>query len=397
MKTDAQASPAGPLFRTRAYDVRRNLRVVPLDGRRPAPGQRHPLAAEISLDALDAPRQRIITASLRDLSAHFSVRGATLRATLAGPDVATLAASWQSHGVTRGLGLELAASWEALPGTIVTAGGPLNYARSALVMGIINTTPDSFYAASRLTEPAAVAQAALRMREQGADLVDLGGESTRPGAAPVSAAEELRRVVPAVAAVVAAGGPPVSVDTGKAAVAEAALDAGAVMVNDVNGLRDPDLRRLAAERGVPVVISHMRGTPRTMQRGAAYRDTVAEVVRELKQRINDALAEGIDHRQVIVDPGIGFGKRVHDNLRLLHGTPALRSLAPVLIGVSRKSFIGKILEAPLEDRLAGTTIANTVALLHGADLIRVHDVPAAVQAVRFVAAAGDAARRRGDG
>lgn len=317
-----------------------------------------------------------------------------MRATIAGPGIAKLAACWQKHEVTRALGVELAASWEALPGTIAIAGGTLNYARRALVMGIINTTPDSFYPASRLTEPAAVARVALRMREQGADLVDLGGESTRPGAAPVSAAEELRRVVPAVAAVVAAGGPPVSIDTGKAAVAEAALDAGAAMVNDVSGLRDPGLRRLAAERGVPVVINHMRGTPRTMQRGAAYRNTVAEVVRELKQRINDALDDGIDHRQVIVDPGIGFGKRVHDNLRLLHGAPVLRSLAPVLIGVSRKSFIGKILEAPLEDRLAGTTIANTVALLHGADLIRVHDVPAAVQAVRFVAATREAALRQ---
>ena len=381
----------------RAYDVRRNLRVVPLGGRRPGPGQPEPLAAEISLDALDQPRLRIITACLRELPAHFSVCGEALRATIAGPGVARLAACWQKHEATRGLGLELAASWEALPGTIATAAGTLSYARCALVMGIINTTPDSFYPASRLTEPAAVAQVALRMREQGADLVDLGGESTRPGAAPVSAAEELRRVVPAVAAVVAAGGPPVSIDTGKAAVAEAALDAGAAMVNDVTGLRDPDLRRLAAERGVPVVINHMRGTPRTMQRGAAYGDTIAEVVRELKQRMNVALDDGIDRRQVIVDPGIGFGKRVHDNLRLLHGTPALRSLAPVLIGVSRKSFIGNILDAPLEDRLAGTTIANSVALVHGADLIRVHDVPAAVQAVRFVAAARDAARRESAG
>ena len=376
-----------------AYDVRRNLRVVPLGGRRPGPGQPEPLAAEISLDALDQPRQRIIAASLRAISAPFSVHGDSLRATIAGAGVAGLAACWRKHEVTRGLGLELAASWQALPGAIATARGTLNYARRALVMGIINTTPDSFYPASRLTEPSAVAQVALRMREQGADLVDLGGESTRPGAAPVSAAEEQRRVVPAVAAVVAAGGPPVSIDTGKAAVAEAALDAGAIMVNDVNGLRDPDLRRLAAERGVPVVISHMRGTPRTMQRGAAYGDTIAEVVRELKQRINDALDDGIDRRQVIVDPGIGFGKRVHDNLRLLHGTPVLRSLAPVLIGVSRKSFIGKILEAPLEDRLTGTTIANTVALVHGADLIRVHDVPAAAQVVRFVAAAREAERR----
>ncbi len=397
MKTDAQASPAGPPFRTSAYDVRRNLRVVPLGGRRPGPGQPEPPAAEIKLDALDQQRQQIISACLRDVSAPFSVCGEALRATIAGPRVARLAACWQKHEVTRGLGLELAASWEALPGAIATAGGTLDYARRALVMGIINITPDSFYPASRLTEPAAVVQAALRMREQGADLVDLGGESTRPGAAPVSVAEELRRVVPAVAAVVAAGGPPVSIDTGKAAVAEAALDAGAVMVNDVNGLRDPDLRRLAAERGVPVVINHMRGTPRTMQRGAAYRDTVAEVVRELKQRINDALDDGIDRRQVIVDPGIGFGKRVHDNLRLLHGTPALRSVAPVLVGVSRKSFIGKILEAPIEDRLAGTTIANTVALLHGADMIRVHDVPAAMQAVRFVAAAREAERGRRDG
>ena len=381
----------------RAYDVRRNLRVVPLGGRRPGPGQPEPLAAEISLDALDQPRLRIITACLRELPAHFSVCGEALRATIAGPGVARLAACWQKHEATRGLGLELAASWEAFPGTIATAAGTLSYARCALVMGIINTTPDSFYPASRLTEPAAVAQVALRMREQGADLVDLGGESTRPGAAPVSAAEELRRVVPAVAAVVAAGGPPVSIDTGKAVVAEAALDAGAAMVNDVTGLRDPDLRRLAAERGVPVVINHMRGTPRTMQRGAAYGDTIAEVVRELKQRMNVALDDGIDRRQVIVDPGIGFGKRVHDNLRLLHGTPALRSLAPVLIGVSRKSFIGNILDAPLEDRLAGTTIANSVALVHGADLIRVHDVPAAVQAVRFVAAARDAARRESAG
>ena len=230
-------------------------------------------------------------------------------------------------------------------------------------MGIINTTPDSFYPASRRLQPGAAAEAALRMREQGADLVDLGGESTRPGAAPVSAADETRRVVPAIAAVVAAGGPPVSVDTSKAAVAEAALDAGAVMINDVNGLRDPGLRRVAAERGVPVVINHMRGTPRTMQRHADYGDTVAEVVRELKQRINDALDDGIDRRQIIVDPGVGFGKRAADNLRLLHATPALRSLAPVLVGVSRKSFIGKVLGAPLQDRLAGTTIANTVAVL----------------------------------
>lgn len=372
------------------YDIRRNLRVVPVGGRRPCPGAPDPLAADIGIDALEQPQQRIIAASLRELRASFRISGTVLRATVAGADLPLLATRWQKHEATRALGLELAWAWQALPGALATSAGTLDYARRALVMGIINTTPDSFFPASRLLAPAAVAEAALRMREQGADLVDLGGESTRPGAAPVSAAEEIRRVVPAVAAIVAAGGPPVSIDTSKAVVAAAALDAGAVLVNDVSGLRDPALRGLAAERGIPVVINHMRGTPRTMQRKAVYGDTVAEVVRELKQRINEALDAGIDHRNLIVDPGIGFGKRVQDNLRLLHGTGALRSLAPVLVGVSRKSFIGTVLGAPLEDRLAGTTVANTVALLHGADMIRVHDVPAAVQAVRFVAAARDA-------
>ena len=372
------------------YDVRRNLRVAPLCGRRPCPGEPAPLAAEIGIDALAQPQLRIVVASLRELSVSPRVQGAAVRATVAAPELAVLAARWQAHETTRALGLELASAWEPLPGIVAIAGATLDYARRALVMGIINTTPDSFYPDSRRLDPAAVAEAALCMRGQGADLVDIGGESTRPGAVPVSIEEEIRRVVPAVAAVRTAGGPPVSIDTSKAAVAEAALDAGAAMINDVSGLRDCGLRRLAAERGVPVVINHMRGTPRTMQRNARYGDTVAEVVRELKIRINDALDDGIDRRRIIVDPGIGFGKQVGDNLRLLHGTPALRALAPVLVGVSRKSFIGKILDAPLEDRLTGTTIANTVALLHGADMLRVHDVPAAVQAVRLVAAAQDA-------
>ena len=224
------------------------------------------------------------------------------------------------------------------------------------------------------------------MAEGGADLIDLGGESTRPGADPVPADEEIRRVVPAVEAVVAAGGPPVSIDTAKAEVAAAALDAGAAMVNDVSGLRDLRLRRLVAERGVPVVVMHMRGSPRTMQQGVHYDDTVGEVLGELKRRLNDALDAGIRRRQVIVDPGIGFGKRVGDNLRLLQGLPTLRALGPVLVGLSRKSFLGKLLGAALEDRLGATTAANTIALLRGADILRVHDVAAASQAVRLVAA-----------
>jgi dihydropteroate synthase len=369
------------------YDVRHNVRVSPVGGRRPAaPGFAAPPAAQVRIDALSEVQRRIVTAMLREVGAEFRLHGATLYATLSGRCIATLASRWRSTADVRQLGVELAAAWEPLPGVIPIAGGALEYRRRALVMGIINTTPDSFYPPSRKCGVAAAVATALQMAEQGADLVDLGGESTRPGAAPVAAAEEIRRVVPAVAAVVAAGGPPVSIDTAKAEVAAAALDAGAAMVNDVSGLRDPRLRRLVAERRVPAVVMHLRGTPRTMQQAASYQDTLGEVLGELKRRLNEALAAGVRRRQLIVDPGIGFGKRVADNLRLLQGLPTLRALGPVLVGVSRKSFLGTVLGAPLDERLPGTTVANTIALLRGADILRVHDVAAAAQAVRLVAA-----------
>lgn len=364
------------------YDVAHNVRVSPLGGRRPAaPGGVAPPLVQVRIDALSAAQRGAVGAALRAVGAEFQLRGATLQATLAGRCVATVAARWQAAPGTRQFGVELAAAWEPLPGSIAVAGGTLEYGRRALVMGIVNSTPDSFYPPSRRRGAAAV-EAALRMAEQGADLIDLGGESTRPGAEPVAAEEEIRRVVPAVEAVAAAGGPPLSIDTSKAEVARAALDAGAAMVNDVSGLRDLGLRRLVAERGVPVVVMHLRGTPRTMQHRVHYDDTVGEVLGELKQRLNDAFAAGIGRRQLIVDPGIGFGKRAGDNLRLLQGLPVLRALGPVLVGVSRKSFLG----AAPEERLAGTIAANTIALLRGADLLRVHDVAPAVRAVRLAAA-----------
>ena len=343
-----------------------------------------PPVAEIRIDALGETQRRAVTPALREVGARFRICGATLFATLSGSGVVAVASRWQATTGTHQLGVELAAAWRPLPGIIAISGATLEYRRRALVMGIINTTPDSFYPPSR-RRGAAAAEAAACMAEQGADLIDLGGESTRPGAAPVPVAEEIRRVVPAIEAVVAAGGPPVSIDTAKAEVAAAALDAGAAMVNDVSGLCDLRLRRLVAERDVPAVVMHMRGSPRTMQQGIHYEDTVGEVLGELKRRLNDALDAGIRRRQLIVDPGIGFGKRVGDNLRLLQGLPALRALAPVLVGASRKSFLGKLLGAALEDRLAATTAANTIALLRGADILRVHDVAAAAQAVRLVA------------
>ena len=368
------------------YDVCHNVRVSPLGGRRPSrPEAAPPPLAEIRIDALGEAQRRAVTPALRVAGGRFRLHGATLLATLPGSCVAAVAARWQATAGTHQLGLELAAAWQPLPGVIALRGITLEYRRRALVMGIINATPDSFYPPSR-RRGAAAAEVALRMAEQGADLIDVGGESTRPGADPVPADEEIRRVVPAVEAVVGAGGPPVSIDTTKAEVAAAALDAGAAMVNDVSGLRDLRLRRLVAERGLPAVVMHMRGSPRTMQQGIHYEDTVGEVLGELKRRLNDALEAGIRHRQLVVDPGIGFGKRVGDNLRLLQGLPTLRALGPVLVGVSRKSFLGKLLGAALEDRLAATTAANTIALLRGADILRVHDVAAAAQAVRLVAA-----------
>ena len=373
------------------YDLSHNLRVNPLGGRRPAGSERAaPPVAQIRIEALSEAQRRAAGAGLREVGAEFCFRDAALQARVPGRRVAALAARWQAAPGCGRFGAELAAAWEPLPGSIAVPGGTLEYGRRALVMGIINLTPDSFYPPSR-RRGAAAAEAALRMAEHGADLIDLGGESTRPGAAPVAAEEELRRVVPAVEAVVAAGGPPVSIDTTKAAVARAALDAGAALVNDVSGLRDGALRRLVAERGVPAVVMHLRGTPRTMQRRAYYEDTVGEVLAELKQRLNDAAAAGIRRRQLIVDPGIGFGKRPGDNLRLLQGLPVLRALGPVLVGVSRKSFLGTLLGAELEDRLTGTTAANTIALLRGADVVRVHDVAAAAQAARLVAAMDAAA------
>ena len=303
------------------YDVCHNVRVSPLGGRRPSsPEAASPPLAEIRIDAVGAAQLCALTPALQEAGARLQVHGATLFATLSGSRVAAVVSRWQAGAGTHQFGVELATAWQPLPGVILLSGGKLEYRCRALVMGIINTTPDSFYPPSRRCV-AAAAEAAARMAEQGADLVDLGGESTRPGAAPVPAAEEIRRVVPAVEAVVAAGGPPVSIDTAKAEVAAAALDAGAAMVNDVSGLRDLRLRRLVAERDVPAVVMHMRGSPRTMQQRIHYEDTVGEVLGELKRRLNDALDAGVRHRQLIVDPGIGFGKRVGDNLRLLQGCP----------------------------------------------------------------------------
>jgi dihydropteroate synthase len=266
----------------------------------------------------------------------------------------------------------------------------------ALVMGIVNVTPDSFSDGGRHgTTEAAVAHA-LRLVEEGADLLDVGGESSRPGAVPVPAEEELRRVLPVIEELARSTDVPLSVDTYKASVAEACLAAGAHVVNDITALGDADMARVAASRRAGVVLMHMRGTPQTMQQGPRYEDVTAEVCSFLEARLHEAASAGIEASRVVLDPGIGFGKTVEHNLQLLARLDELRSLGrPVCLGVSRKGLLGKLLDRPLEQRLAGSLAAACHAVVRGAaQIVRVHDVRETRDAVIVLAAIRE--RMRGE-
>jgi dihydropteroate synthase len=266
-----------------------------------------------------------------------------------------------------------------------------------LVMGILNLTPDSFSDGGRLAGVDAAIARGLELFEQGADWLDVGGESTRPGALRVPADEEARRVVPVLAGLRRRGAGPLSVDTTKAAVAAAALDAGADIVNDVSGFAyDPAMAALVAARGVPAVLMHLRGPFETMHRAPAYRDVMGEVVAELREALARAGRAGVRPEQLLVDPGLGFSKAAEHSLEALRRLPELAVLErPVLVGPSRKSFVGRVLDAPVERRLMGTAAAVASAVLLGAHVVRVHDVAEMAEVVRVadaVRGAGRAAR-----
>ncbi|MXZ68782.1 MAG: dihydropteroate synthase [Acidimicrobiia bacterium] len=254
-------------------------------------------------------------------------------------------------------------------------GAVLDPNRGTIIMGVVNATPDSFSDGGRcLSEDAAVASG-LRMWSEGAHIVDVGGESTRPGAAGVSEEEEIGRVVGVVARLASAG-VLVSIDTSKPGVAEAAIEAGAAVLNDVTALEDPGMASLCASSGVGVVLMHMRGNPRTMQIDPHYAEVVAEVSEFLRRRIGAATAAGVDRHTIAVDPGIGFGKTLQHNLALLNGLPDLAELGrPVLIGVSRKAFLGALTDRSVEERDGVTAVASGIGALLGASVMRVHDVP----------------------
>ncbi len=264
----------------------------------------------------------------------------------------------------------------ALPG-----GGALDL-RAPRVMGILNVTPDSFSDGGRHFELSDALAGARAMAAAGAAILDVGGESTRPGAEPVPAAEERRRVVPLVEAL-AELDLPISIDTRKAEVAGAALRAGAALVNDVTGLADPDMAAVTAEHGAALCVGHIQGEPATMQRDPRYDDVVSAVYESLARACERAVAAGVASEALLVDPGIGFGKRLEHNLALLANLERFRSLAPVVIGVSRKRMLSELLEGrPVEGRLAGGLGAALAAVRNGARVVRTHDVGETVDALR---------------
>ena len=262
------------------------------------------------------------------------------------------------------------------------------FPRPALVMGVVNVTPDSFSDGGRFLQPESALGHALELLAQGADILDIGGESSRPGAEPVSEAEELRRVMPVVEALVGRVRVPLSIDTVKPAVARAALGAGASFVNDVAANRaDPEMWGVVAEAGAGYVCMHSQGAPQTMQLHPTYADVVREVADFFDERLERLNTAGVGPAQTVLDPGFGFGKTVAHNLQLLAGLATLaRAHRPLLIGVSRKSFIGTVAGADVAQRLAGSLACAGWVVAAGAQIIRTHDVAETVQAVRVTEA-----------
>jgi dihydropteroate synthase len=261
----------------------------------------------------------------------------------------------------------------------------LDLGKKTAVMGILNVTPDSFSDGNRFFDPAMAVEHALKMVEDGADIIDIGGESTRPGAETVTQHEELRRVIPVIETIAGKVRVPISIDTYKATVASIAVEAGASIINDISGLRfDRDMVKVAAEAGVPVILMHIKGTPRDMQKNPVYANLIDEILDYLRGSIRIAEKAGISRSKIIIDPGIGFGKTFEHNLRILKNLAQFRELEmPILVGVSRKAFIGEILGGVgPDDRLEGAAAAVAIAVMNGADIVRVHDVKEMTKVVR---------------
>jgi dihydropteroate synthase len=248
--------------------------------------------------------------------------------------------------------------------------------KQTLLMGILNVTPDSFSDGGLFFDREKAVAHGLRMVEEGADIIDIGGESTRPGSKPLELEEELRRVIPLIESLAKEIDVPISIDTYKSGVAQRAIESGAEIINDISGLHfDPTLAQVAIKEDVPIILMHIRGTPETMQKNVHYESLFSEILQYLKDSIQKAESAGLDPHQIIIDPGIGFGKTVEDNLLIIKNLYEFRILGkPILLGTSRKNFIGKILNAEAGDRLEGTLSSTAIGVLNGAHIIRSHDV-----------------------
>ena len=261
-----------------------------------------------------------------------------------------------------------------------------DFSQKTHIMGILNVTPDSFSDGGLFFDRTDAVDRALRMVEEGADLIDIGGESTRPGAEAISVKEEIQRIVPVIEALAGKTGVPLSVDTCKAKVAEAAILAGASVINDISGLRfDPPMAGIAAKYKVPVIIMHIKGTPKSMQKNPVYTSLIPEIKDYFHEGIEIARRAGVQDEMMILDPGIGFGKTVHHNLEIIRRLNEFAGFEkPVLLGHSRKSFIGKVLgDLPVSERIEGSMAAAAIGIFNGANIVRVHDVRETVRVARI--------------
>ena len=259
----------------------------------------------------------------------------------------------------------------------------LTLGKRTLLMGVLNVTPDSFSDGGLFFDKEKAIDYGLKMVEEGADIIDIGGESTRPGSKPLELEEELRRVIPVIESLAKEVDVPISIDTYKSIVAQRAIEVGAEIINDISGLHfDPSLAKVVAKNDTPLVLMHIRGNPETMQKDIHYDSLFSEILQYLKESIQRAESAGLDPRQIIIDPGIGFGKTVEDNLLIIKNLYEFRILGkPILLGTSRKSFIGKILNTEVGDRLEGTLSSIAIGVLNGAHIIRSHDVLQAKKAI----------------
>ncbi len=261
----------------------------------------------------------------------------------------------------------------------------LDFSNKTYIMGILNVTQDSFSDGGLYFDKSAAIKRAIQMVEEGADIIDIGGESTRPGAEPVTVEEELRRTIPVIEVLAKEINVPISIDTYKSEVAEKALDAGASIVNDISGLRfDPEMAKVVSEYKVPVVIMHIKGRPKDMQQNPVYEALIPEIMDYLREGIRLAKESGVSEDKIIIDPGIGFGKTFNQNLEIINNLREFTLLEkPILIGLSRKAFIGKILgNVSVTDRLEGTAAAVAISIMNGANIIRVHDIKEMVRVAR---------------